>query len=104
MARNAPCDQQPDNEQKKRDWTEADLDQYGSYATPEFAHSYTYYARDVSKRFCEQACERGNFALARRYAETYERARLSLLSWECTGCAICPATRPPRRVPEASQR
>jgi hypothetical protein len=82
------------------DWTLADLDQYGSYATAHFAHSQLYYVRDVSRAWCELFCARGRaeegetsrrwFRLARQSAERGERAALRLREWGCGGCAICP--------------
>jgi hypothetical protein len=82
------------------DWTLADLDQYGSYATAHFAHSQLYYVRDVSSAWCEFFCARGRasggeasrlwFRMARRCAERAERAERKLRAWRCEGCAICP--------------
>jgi hypothetical protein len=82
------------------DWTLADLDQYGSYATAHFAHSQLYYVRDVSRAWCELFCARGRaeaegetsrlwFRMARRCAERAERAGGRLRAWRCEGCAIC---------------
>ncbi|KAJ1628163.1 hypothetical protein T492DRAFT_875547 [Pavlovales sp. CCMP2436] len=78
------------------DWTLADLDQYGSYATAHFAHSQLYYVRDVSRAWCELFCARGRaegegetsrrwFRLARHSAERAERAALRLRAWRCGG-------------------
>ena len=82
------------------DWTLADIDQYGSYATPHFAHSQLYYVRDVSRAWCELFCARGRaegeptarrwFRMARQCAERGERAAIRLRAWRCEGCAICP--------------
>jgi hypothetical protein len=83
------------------DWTLADIDQYGSYATPHFAHSQLYYVRDVSRAWCERFCALAWaspseaqrswwFRLARRCAERAERAERRLGAWRCEGCAICP--------------
>jgi hypothetical protein len=89
-----PTDEQPElqcNGQGERDWGQGDLDEYGTYATPHFAHSQMYYVRDVSKRWCEEACARNDTQQALHCAKRFERARLVLLDWHCTGCAICPA-------------
>ena len=67
----------------------ADIDEYGSNLTPELAHSYMYWVRDVSKLWCEQACEKGEMAEARRHLALHDRAQASLLKWMCNGCAIC---------------
>jgi hypothetical protein len=72
------------------EWTIADLDQYGTYMEPTFAHSRAYMVRDLSRLWCEAACERGDGALARRLAERHGRASARLAAWTCAGCAICP--------------
>jgi len=95
------------------DWTLADLDQYGSYATPHFAHSQLYSVRNMSRARCELFCARGWdapaqvsrlwFRMARRCCERAERAESALRAWRCAVCAICPgmngcsdtAARPP---------
>ena len=68
-------------------WSEADLDQHGSYLRPEFAHSLNYMIRDWSRLWCEAASDG---AEARRQAVRAESAQARLAAWRCDGCAICP--------------
>ena len=73
-------------------WSEADIDQHGTYLRPEFAHSLNYVIRDLSKRWCEAACERCDMKDAKRQAARAERAQSRLAEWRCSGCAICPSS------------
>jgi hypothetical protein len=43
------------------EWAMSDLDQYGTYTDPHYAHSMAYFIRDLSKTWCESA------ALHKRY-------------------------------------
>jgi hypothetical protein len=76
--------------EQQQEWTERDLDEYGSYATRHFAHSQMYFVRDVSRRWCEEACARDDMRTARRCAQRAGRADELLRAWVCAGCAICP--------------
>lgn len=89
-----PPDRPEHQAQDPEEWTVKDLDEYGTYAIPHFAHSQMYYVRDVSKRWCEEACARNDMQTARKCAERYERAQQRLLAWRCRGCAICPPPPP----------
>ncbi|KAJ1636852.1 hypothetical protein T492DRAFT_860949 [Pavlovales sp. CCMP2436] len=86
---------------KRTEWTVADLDQYGSYATPHFAHSQLYYCERFCALGCDEEAEGAKaegaaawFRLARLCAERAARARTRLQAWRCAGALLIFSARP----------
>ena len=72
------------------------LDQYGTNVWPSHMHGLSYYIRDATRAWCEQACERGDMRSARALAARAQRFAAQTQDYACTEptCALCVLRRP----------
>jgi hypothetical protein len=75
-------------------WSLENIDEYGTYVDPYYAHCMLYFARDVSRRWGAHAAEGEDWACVRLCVARAERIDRWLAQYtDCCGpCALC---RPP---------